>query len=247
MRLLTFSFLKNCKWKSIWLQSPRKISNDTVQSKILENITGDPDLIYIHPSWKADEEPELRAAIMNDMQVLPDFVTEAEEASLLAELEPYLKRMRYEFDHWDDAIQGFRETERSRWSAVNGGVLSRVRATAFAASEPLPHVHVLDLAAAGHIKPHIDAVRFCGEVIAGVSLLSAAVMRLQHAQRHHLQFDALLPQRSLYIMRGAARYQFTHAVCGGDGEQSTWRGEVIRRRRRVALITRSQPRAQDAC
>ena len=59
------------------------------------------------------------------------------------------------------AIQGFRETERSAWSADNEAVLSRVRALAFRtrATDVLPHVHVLDLAAAGHIKPHVDAVR----------------------------------------------------------------------------------------
>lgn len=63
---------------------------------------GDPSFVEIAPSWPADEDPELRLAVLRDMQVLPDFVSEAEEASLLAELEPYLKRMRYEFDHWDN-------------------------------------------------------------------------------------------------------------------------------------------------
>lgn len=58
------------------------------------------------------------------------------------------------------AIQGYRETERSQWTEENSVVLSRVRGLAFGADgETLPHVHVLDLAAAGHIKPHIDAVR----------------------------------------------------------------------------------------
>lgn len=36
------------------------------------------------------------------MRVLPNFITEEEEASLLGEVEPQLKRMRYEFDHWDN-------------------------------------------------------------------------------------------------------------------------------------------------
>ncbi|KAM3957853.1 alpha-ketoglutarate-dependent dioxygenase alkB homolog 7, mitochondrial [Aphomia sociella] len=183
---------------------------------------------------------------MKDMQVLPDFVTEEEEIALVAELEPYLKKMRYEFDHWDNAIEGFRETERSQWSAENARVFSRVRGVAFScasAGEPLPHVHVLDLAATGHIRPHVDAVRFCGEVIAGISLLSSAVMRLQHEQRPQLRLDALLPRRSLYIMRGSARREFSHAVlapaaCG-------WRGQRVARGRRLALITRSRPLPAD--
>lgn len=52
--------------------------------------------------WKVYEEPELRAEVLRNMRILPDFVTEAEEAALLAEVEPQLKRMRYEFDHWDN-------------------------------------------------------------------------------------------------------------------------------------------------
>lgn len=36
------------------------------------------------------------------MQVYPEFITEREEIALLNELEPQLRRMRYEFDHWDN-------------------------------------------------------------------------------------------------------------------------------------------------
>lgn len=56
----------------------------------------------ILPSWKEDEEPDLRTAVLQHMRVLPNFVSEDEEAALLAEVEPQLKRMRYEFDHWDN-------------------------------------------------------------------------------------------------------------------------------------------------
>uniref|UniRef100_A0A2A4J0C2 Alpha-ketoglutarate-dependent dioxygenase AlkB-like domain-containing protein n=1 Tax=Heliothis virescens TaxID=7102 RepID=A0A2A4J0C2_HELVI len=181
------------------------------------------------------------------MQVYPEFITEHEEKALLTELEPVLRRMRYEFDHWDNAIHGFRETERSQWSADNAVVLGRVRGLAFGAEHAaaaLPHVHVLDLAAAGHIKPHVDAVRFCGDVIAGLCLVSSAVMQLVHNDKKHLVLNALLARRALYIMKGVARYEFTHAVLGG--EESTWRGERLPRQRRVALICRTRPRPQDS-
>lgn len=48
----------------------------------------------------------MRAAVQRDMQVLPGFISEQEETSLLAELEPVLKKMRYEFDHWDNVSNG---------------------------------------------------------------------------------------------------------------------------------------------
>ena len=38
----------------------------------------------------------------NDIRVVEDFVSEEEEKLLIDEVEPYLKRLRYEKDHWDD-------------------------------------------------------------------------------------------------------------------------------------------------
>ena len=51
-----------------------------------------------------------------------------------------------------------------------------------------------------YIKPHIDSVKFCGDVIAGISLLSACVMKLTCDNSEEC-IMTLLPQRSLYIMR----------------------------------------------
>ncbi|XP_047032716.1 alpha-ketoglutarate-dependent dioxygenase alkB homolog 7, mitochondrial-like [Helicoverpa zea] len=243
MRLLTFSFLKSCKYKKFCSVS-RSIST-VLQPEVLPAV-GDPNLVEVSPSWKESEEPALRSAVLRDMQVYPDFISEREEAALLTEVEPVLRRMRYEFDHWDNAIHGFRETERRQWSPENSVVLARVRALALGGeqAQALPHVHVLDLAAAGHIKPHIDAVRFCGDVIAGLCLASSAVMQLVHNDKKHLELNALLARRALYVMKGVARYEFTHAVLGG--EHSTWRGARLPRLRRVALICRTAPRPHDA-
>jgi len=43
------------------------------------------------------------------MKVLENFLTTDEEEEFLKEIEPYLKRMRYEFDHWDD-VSDFRSS-----------------------------------------------------------------------------------------------------------------------------------------
>lgn len=98
--------------------------------------------------------------IKNSMKVLNDFVTEEEEQSLIKEIEPYLKRLRYESSHWDDAIHQYRETERSNWTKDNQKVIDRIRKTAFPEGvAPIRTVHILDLAKDGVIKAHIDAVR----------------------------------------------------------------------------------------
>ncbi|XP_022120746.1 alpha-ketoglutarate-dependent dioxygenase alkB homolog 7, mitochondrial isoform X1 [Pieris rapae] len=241
MRILTLNLLRNSNFdlnKLRFLCSTEKV----IQPKgDIQKISGDLRMIEFLPSWKADEDTDLRKQVVRDMRVIPDFINETEEISLLSEVEPQLKRMRYEFDHWDNAIEGYRETERQAWNEQNSVTLARVRSVAFEnGAELLPHTHVLDLAPAGYIKPHVDAVRFCGDTIAGLCLLSGAVMRLMHENSPDYVLDVLLPRRSLYIMSGVARYQFNHAVL--SNEKSVWRGGKLIKKRRVAIITREQPK-----
>lgn len=40
--------------------------------------------------------------MMRDMRVIEDFLNEEEEISIHEEVEPHMRRLRYEFDHWDD-------------------------------------------------------------------------------------------------------------------------------------------------
>lgn len=40
--------------------------------------------------------------MMRDMIVIGDFLNEEEEKSMHEEVEPHMRRLRYEFDHWDD-------------------------------------------------------------------------------------------------------------------------------------------------
>lgn len=196
------------------------------------------------------------------MIVHTDFITEAEEQSFIKELEPYLKRMRYEFDHWDDAIHGYRETERKNWYPDNKTVINRIRNIAFN-GEILPHVHVLDLADNGVIKPHVDSTRYCGTTISGISLLSDSVMRLVRVderkyqqsnqeddyrsqpkamddeKKYEFYADVFLKRRSLYIMKNTARYNFTHEILGND--KSFFRNKKIDKARRISIICRNNP------
>ncbi|CAD5125190.1 DgyrCDS13432 [Dimorphilus gyrociliatus] len=136
------------------------------------------------------------------MLIFKDFITVEEEDNLLRELEVHLKRLRYEYDHWDDAIHGYRETERKSWKKENQTIVDRIRNVAFEEnSKLLPLVHVLDLSKDGWIKPHVDSVKFCGDTIAGISLLSSAVMRLINEGDKTKFGDVLLERRSLYVMK----------------------------------------------
>ncbi|XP_026516378.1 alpha-ketoglutarate-dependent dioxygenase alkB homolog 7, mitochondrial [Terrapene carolina triunguis] len=80
---------------------------------------------------------------------------------------------------------------------------------------------------------------FCGCTIAGLSLLSSSVMRLVSEQNPEDWMDLLLPRRSLYILRGPARYEFTHEIL--KDEESFFDGQKIPRERRISVICRNLP------
>lgn len=184
--------------------------------------------------------PELVGSLGSQVEVKTNFITEEEEAALLRELEPGLRKKRYEFDHWDDAIHGYRETERLSWSGACEEIFTRVRSVAFReGSRLLGPVHILDLDKKGYIKPHIDSVKFCGSTIAGLSLLSDSIMRLVKEDAPSEWLDLLLPRRSLYILRDQARYDFTHEIL--KDEDSMFNGQRVPRQRRISVICRNLP------
>ncbi|XP_068082096.1 alpha-ketoglutarate-dependent dioxygenase alkB homolog 7, mitochondrial-like, partial [Anabrus simplex] len=182
----------------------------------------------------------MKTTMSQHIDLIEDFLSNNEEESLLQELDPYMKKLRYECDHWDDAIHKFRETERLNWNERNTLILKRVRNIAFSpGTSQLQHVHVLDLAEEGYVKPHIDSVRFCGNTIAGLSLLTDCVMRFIHNEQKEICVDVLLKRKSLYIMKDFARYNFTHEIL--PNVCSRFRDQVIHKGRRLSIICRNEP------
>lgn len=62
------------------------------------------------PSYFVLKDPALNenaSALVNSMTVYDDFLSLEEENSLMEELEPYMRRLKYEFDHWDDVMGEF--------------------------------------------------------------------------------------------------------------------------------------------
>ncbi|KAI1290370.1 Alpha-ketoglutarate-dependent dioxygenase alkB -like protein 7, mitochondrial [Halotydeus destructor] len=177
--------------------------------------------------------------IGSDMMVHEDFISEDEEATLLADVASELKRTRYETAHWDNAIEAYKEIEKSRWKKEAQNIISKTKQFAFPANyRTLSQVHVLDLAKEGVIKPHIDSVKFCGDIIAGLSLVSTSVMRLVHEEDKNLSVDILLKNRSLYIMKGLARYKFTHEIL--SDQDSKFDKLIVPRDRRISIIFRCE-------
>ncbi|TRY74707.1 hypothetical protein TCAL_15634, partial [Tigriopus californicus] len=172
--------------------------------------------------------PETREQFQSSFLIYDDFISVEEEQSL-----------------FNEAISNFRETERKHWNAHNLPVIQRLQKFAF---EPhlklLPYVHVLDLAPQGYIKPHIDSARFCGDIVAVLSLLSDSVARFVHDQSKDQIVDCLVRQRSLYVMKGSSRYDFTHEILRSEDsilKDPNDNERKIDKTRRISIVCRCEP------
>lgn len=96
--------------------------------------------------------------------------------------------------------------------------------------------HGIDLKKEGQLTAHVDSVRYSGLIVVGLSLLSSSIMRLRPAAefnnntddgtagKQHLyepkaseapddgHVDLYLPPRSLYVLSGVSRYEYTHEL-----------------------------------
>lgn len=60
------------------------------------------------PKWLDASDRNAFSDLIDSFIVYNDFITEDEERSLMNELNPYMRRLRYERDHWDDvSAHGF--------------------------------------------------------------------------------------------------------------------------------------------
>lgn len=73
--------------------------------------------------WVRSSDPAVLSRLRDEAVVRPGFLSQAEEDTLTRELEPQLRRRRYEYDHWD-AVRGSaasgRASERARGGARPG-------------------------------------------------------------------------------------------------------------------------------
>jgi len=188
------------------------------------------DLTHAPPEIVAD-------AASFGLTVLPNVITVEQHDELVAFLQPRLRRSRYEKGHWDGVITQYREHQIDHATlpaSCRRTILTVFRRLFSNPIEPLQQqqqqqhdqstdsdslewqrlqrtllpLHVLDLAENGYIKAHVDNIKFSGELLSGLSLLSESIMRLTPATNdtdptpspppspHYI--DLLLLPRSLY-------------------------------------------------
>ncbi len=121
--------------------------------------------------------------------------------------------------------------------------------------------HAIDLKKDGQLQAHIDSVRFSGDLVAGLSLLSSSIMRLRPADDVDSVanagnaaaatsgwVDLFLPPRSLYALTGPSRYRYTHELLPAGsffsssnadfGEDEERNSVQVHRDRRLSFIFR---------
>jgi len=210
-----------------------------LNSSTLINIAHEYTTIHTTDTTCEKQIEKVAKTLKTDLALYENFITKNEHDSLVKEIDRSFRRVKYEYDHWDGAICGFRETEKSRWDADNQLVIERIRDSVIKTGTLNPRTHVLDLAKDGHILPHVDSVKFCGSIIAGLNLMSSAVMRFVPTEDNTITIDLLLPVYSLYSMKDNLRFDYTHEVLAKD--VSFWSGKPVPRDRRVSLLIRNDP------
>ncbi|KEG08931.1 alkylated DNA repair protein alkB like protein 7 [Trypanosoma grayi] len=169
--------------------------------------------------------------------VLPDVISEGEERALLNLTEPWFSRLPYSDGHVDSLIHHFKEFYRSYNELMEGAAvdaeargfsecdkeavslaraaLKRCRGIAAEHLTNIPlddRVHFLRMGSNGFIRAHVDESRNSSGIIAGLCLGSARVMALTHPKHPGERVELLLAPRAIYIMIGAARYEWEHST-----------------------------------
>jgi alkylated DNA repair protein alkB family protein 7 len=156
-------------------------------------------------------------------------------------------RRRYEKGHWDAVIIKYKETELSDESSLSldsQSILNRIREQLLQCHFDddrkkqvtwLP-CHAIDLHPDGALNAHVDSVRFSGDIVGGLSLLSPSIMRLKpEAEGESGHVDLFLPPLSLYVLSGPSRFSYTHELLPtGD----TFNGVAVEREHRLSVIFR---------
>jgi alkylated DNA repair dioxygenase AlkB len=172
---------------------------------------------------------------------LRNFLTEEEGEELLRHIdnEAWLSDLKRRVQHY-----GYKYDYKTR--KINNSmhlgalpsffspIIARLLAQGILATPP-DQVIVNEYLPGQGISPHLDKVELFEDHIVSISLNSPCVMEFKHKRTgavHH----QLLETCSLLLLKGPARYQWTHAIPARRKDE--WLGESIVRKRRVSVTFR---------
>jgi alkylated DNA repair dioxygenase AlkB len=105
--------------------------------------------------------------------------------------------------------------------------------------------HAVDISSRGEIGPHVDSIKFSAEVVASLSLLSTRVAEFKRDNGVSTpeapdSVRVLLPPGSVFAVTGVSRYEYAHAILGGEIPHPEETGEVVKAKRRISVIQRDR-------
>jgi alkylated DNA repair protein alkB family protein 7 len=161
-------------------------------------------------------------------------------------------RRRYEKGHWDAVITNYKEIELSDAIFEDPeipNIFDRVRQHLgenhldYAPINWLP-CHAIDLKKEGDLTAHVDSIKFSGDLVAGISLLSPCIMRLVPDDAPDEGWvDLYLPPLSLYALTGVARYRYSHQLLPRNEKFTKENEEIaVERDHRLSVIFRDGKR-----
>src|SRR5262249_14132212 len=176
----------------------------------------------------------------------PDYVTEQEEAALVAQIEqqPWITDLKRRVQHYGYRYNYSRRTlDPSMYLGPLPDWITPLaqRLQEDQWMETLPNQLIINDYAPGQgISAHIDCIPCFGSTIISVSLLSPYVMLFANTAPtadalHHI--PVLLEPRSLTIMQGEARYSWKHSIAARKSDD--YLGHRFQRGRRISLTFRN--------
>lgn len=168
------------------------------------------------------------------LQYLPDFITAAEERTLveIIDQQPWLHDLKRRVQHY-----GYKYDYKAR-AVTADSYLGPLPGWLMPVTQKLPfkpdQAIVNEYLPGQGISAHVDCVPCFSDTIASLSLGSGAVMQFTNGQEKH---DLYLEPRSLIILSGPARYKWTHAIPARKSDMVD--GFKIERGRRVSLTFRT--------
>ena len=168
------------------------------------------------------------------LQYLPNFITSNEERALIEVIDrqQWLHDLKRRVQHY-----GYKYDYKAR-AVTAASYLGPLPDWLMPVTQKLPfkpdQVIVNEYLPGQGISAHVDCVPCFSDTVASLSLASGAVMQFSNRQERH---DLYLEPRSLIILSGPARYDWTHAIPARKSDMVD--GFKIERGRRVSLTFRS--------
>ncbi|MCB1562704.1 MAG: alpha-ketoglutarate-dependent dioxygenase AlkB [Alphaproteobacteria bacterium] len=171
---------------------------------------------------------------ISGLQHVPDFITEDEEQALMEAIDhqPWLSDLKRRVQHY-----GYKYDYKARAVADDsylGPLPEWIEDIASRLSFKPDQAIVNEYLSGQGISAHVDCVPCFGDTIASLSLGSGATMQFTNGQEKH---DLYLEPRSLVILSGPARHDWTHAIPARKSDMVN--GFKVERHRRVSLAFRT--------